>query len=72
MSRHRYRFFASGLEQGLAVISEDDRHHLRQVLRMGVGDTCEVAAGGRVLEARVTAGGLELGEEVRRCRPHRR
>jgi 16S rRNA (uracil1498-N3)-methyltransferase len=64
MSRHRYRFFAAGVEDGVAVLSQDDRHHLRRVLRMRVGDTCEVASGGRVWEARVTVGGLELGEEV--------
>ncbi|HEU0192732.1 MAG TPA: RsmE family RNA methyltransferase [Gaiellales bacterium] len=64
MSRHRYRFFAAGLEDGRAVLSEGDRHHLKRVLRMRVGDTCEVAADGRVWEARVTADGLELGEEV--------
>ncbi|MGN6377427.1 MAG: RsmE family RNA methyltransferase, partial [Gaiellales bacterium] len=47
-----------------AVLSERDRHHLGAVLRMQVGDTCEVAAGGRVWTARVTAGGLELVEEI--------
>jgi 16S rRNA (uracil1498-N3)-methyltransferase len=64
VSRHRYRFFAAAIGDGRAVLSEGDRHHLQRVLRMQVGDTCEVAAGGRVWEARVTAGGLELGEEV--------
>jgi 16S rRNA (uracil1498-N3)-methyltransferase len=64
VSRHRYRFFAAAISDGVAVLSEGDRHHLQRVLRMRVGDTCEVAAGGRVWEARVSAGGLELGEEV--------
>jgi 16S rRNA (uracil1498-N3)-methyltransferase len=64
VSRHRYRFFAAQISDGVAVLSDGDRHHLQRVLRMSVGDTCEVVAGGRVWEARVTAGGLELGEEV--------
>lgn len=64
MTRHTYRFFASGLRDGLAVLSERDRHHLTRVLRMRVGDTCEVAVGGRVWTARVTAAGLELDQEV--------
>ena len=34
------------------------------MLRLRVGDTCEVAAGGRAYRARVTAGGLELLEEI--------
>jgi 16S rRNA (uracil1498-N3)-methyltransferase len=48
----------------VVVFTEADRDHLQQVLRARVGDTCEVAAGGRVWEARVTAGGPEFGEEV--------
>ena len=64
MSRHRYRFYAADFEDRLAVLTEGDRHHLQGVLRRRVGDTCEVASGGRVWEARVTAGGLELDEEV--------
>jgi hypothetical protein len=47
VSRHRYRFFAAGLEAGVAVISDDDRNHLRKVLRMGVGDTCGSVGGAR-------------------------
>ena len=49
----------------MAVLSEADTHHLTRVLRLRVGDTCEVAAEGRVHRARVTEGGLELLEEVR-------
>ena len=64
MTRHTYRFFAAELRDGLAVLSERDRHHMTRVLRMRVGDTCEVAAGGRVWTARVTAAGLELDQEV--------
>jgi 16S rRNA (uracil1498-N3)-methyltransferase len=33
-------------------------------VRLRVGDTCEVAAGGRAYRARVVAGGLELMEEI--------
>jgi 16S rRNA (uracil1498-N3)-methyltransferase len=64
MTRHTYRFFAAEVRDGLAVLGETDRRHLTTVLRMQVGDTCEVAAGGRVWTARVTTGGLELMEEI--------
>jgi 16S rRNA (uracil1498-N3)-methyltransferase len=64
MTRHTYRFFATEIRDGLAVLGEGDRRHLTTVLRMQVGDTCEVAAGGRVWTARVTTGGLELMEEI--------
>ena len=64
MSRHSYRFFAERVSDGVAELSPGDRHHLTDVLRMRVGDTCEVAHGGRVWMARVTAGGLSLIEEV--------
>ena len=45
-------------------MSDGERRHLEQVLRLRVGDTCEVAAGGRAYRARVVAGGLELEEEI--------
>ena len=64
MTRHTYRFFAQGVSDGVATLAPADRHHLEHVLRLRVGDTCEVAAGGRVHEARVVAGGLELLEEI--------
>ncbi len=64
MTRHTYRFFAGSVDGGIARLSAADRRHLERVLRMQVGDTCEVAAGGRVWSARVTAGGLELEQEV--------
>ena len=64
MTRHTYRFFAAEVTGGLAVLGDRDRRHLEQVLRLRVGDTCEVAAGGRAYRARVTAGGLELLEEI--------
>jgi 16S rRNA (uracil1498-N3)-methyltransferase len=64
VTRHTYRFFATGVEGGFARLSPADRHHLADVLRMRVGDTCEVVAGGRVHRARVSADGLELLEEV--------
>ncbi len=64
MTRHRYRFFATGVTDGIAELSDDDRHHLTDVLRMRVGDTCEVAHDGRVWMARVSAAGLQLIEEV--------
>ena len=64
MTRHTYRFFAAEVHGGVARLTERDRHHLTRVLRMRVGDTCEVAAGGRVWTARVTSGGLELDQEV--------
>jgi 16S rRNA (uracil1498-N3)-methyltransferase len=61
---HTYRFFATGVAGGVAKLSDADRHHLAGVLRMRVGDTCEVVADGRVHRARVTDSGLELLEEV--------
>ena len=64
MTRHTYRFFAAEVRDGMAVLAPADRHHLEQVLRLRVGDTCEVAAGGRVHEARVVTGGLELVKEI--------
>jgi 16S rRNA (uracil1498-N3)-methyltransferase len=65
VTRHTYRFFAAEVRDGRAVLGDSDRHHLTTVLRMQVGDTCEVAAGGRVWTARVTTtGGLELIEEI--------
>ena len=64
MTRHTYRFFATDVRDGVAILSAADRRHLERVLRLRVGDTCEVAAGGRVHEARVAAGGLELVREI--------
>ncbi len=64
MSRHTYRFLAATVSDGVAVLSDGERRHLEQVLRLRVGDTCEVAAGGRAYRARVVAGGLELLEEI--------
>ena len=64
MTRHTYRFFAQDVTDGLATLAPADRHHLEHVLRLRVGDTCEVAAGGRVHEARVVPGGLELMKEI--------
>jgi 16S rRNA (uracil1498-N3)-methyltransferase len=64
VTRHRYRFFAVAVDDGIARLSESDQHHLTDVLRMRVGDTCEVAEGGRVWMARVSARGLTLMEEV--------
>ena len=64
MTRHTYRFFAQDVADGLATLAPADRHHLEHVLRLRVGDTCEVAAGGRVHEARVVSGGLELVKEI--------
>jgi 16S rRNA (uracil1498-N3)-methyltransferase len=63
-SRHTYRFFARDVRDGVAVLSDADRHHLTNVLRLGVGDTCEVVWQGRVHRARVTPEGCELLEEV--------
>ena len=48
MTRHTYRFFADDVRDGVAALSPADRRHLERVLRLQVGDTCEVAAGGRV------------------------
>ena len=64
MSRHVYRFFAVAVHDGIAELSESDRHHMLHVLRMRVGDTCEVVAEGRAYRARLTAEGLDLIEEV--------
>lgn len=64
MTRHAYRFLAAEVRDGVAVLSDGERRHLEQVLRLHVGDTCEVAAGGRAYRARVVAGGLELEEEI--------
>jgi 16S rRNA (uracil1498-N3)-methyltransferase len=64
VSRHTYRFLAATMSDGVAVLSDGERRHLEQVLRLRVGDTCEVAAGGRAYRARVIAGGLELLEEI--------
>ncbi len=64
VTRHAYRFFADSVSGGVAVLGPRDRRHLEQVLRMRVGDTCEVAAGGRAFHARVVPGGLELMEEI--------
>jgi 16S rRNA (uracil1498-N3)-methyltransferase len=64
MTRHTYRFFAAEVRDGVAVLAPADRRHLERVLRLRVGDTCEVAAGGRVHEARVVSGGLELVKEI--------
>jgi 16S rRNA (uracil1498-N3)-methyltransferase len=64
LTRHSYRFFAAGVRGDVAVLSPHDRRHLERVLRMQLGDTCEVAAAGRAYRARVAAGGLELMEEI--------
>jgi 16S rRNA (uracil1498-N3)-methyltransferase len=64
VTRHAYRFFADSVAGGVAVLGPRDRRHLEQVLRMRVGDTCEVAAGGRAYRARVVPGGLELMDEI--------
>ena len=64
MTRHAYRFFAESVAGGVALLGLRERRHLEQVLRMRVGDTCEVAAGGRAYHARVAPGGLELMEEI--------
>jgi 16S rRNA (uracil1498-N3)-methyltransferase len=52
------------VRDGVAVLSDGERRHLEGVVRLRVGDTCEVAAGGRAYRARVVAGGLELMEEI--------
>jgi 16S rRNA (uracil1498-N3)-methyltransferase len=64
VTRHVYRFFARAVGDGLAELSDRDRHHLEHVLRLRFGDTCEVVWGGRVHHARLTREGLELLEEV--------
>ena len=45
VTRHSYRFFARGVAAGFARLSPADHHHLSHVLRMRVGDTCEVVSG---------------------------
>ncbi len=64
MTRHSYRFLAAEVVGRTAVLGPRERRHLEHVLRLRVGDTCEVAAGGRAYRARVAAGGLELLEEI--------
>jgi 16S rRNA (uracil1498-N3)-methyltransferase len=64
VTRHVYRFFARGVAEGRAQLSERDQHHLTHVLRLRIGDTCEVVWSGRVHRALVSGDGLELGEEV--------
>jgi 16S rRNA (uracil1498-N3)-methyltransferase len=64
VTRHTYRFLAAEVRDGVAVLSDRERRHLEGVVRLRVGDTCEVAAGGRAYRARVVAGGLELMEEI--------
>jgi 16S rRNA (uracil1498-N3)-methyltransferase len=64
VSRHVHRFFATGLADGVAGLSDGDRRHLERVLRMRVGDTCEVVVDGRVHRARLTGRGLEPYQEV--------
>lgn len=64
MTRHSYRFLAAEVVGRTAVLGPRERRHLEHVLRLRVGDTCEVAAGGRAYQARVAAGGLELLEEI--------
>jgi 16S rRNA (uracil1498-N3)-methyltransferase len=48
----------------VAQLSDGDRRHLEQVLRLPVGDTCEIVWEGRVFRARVRSDGYELIEEV--------
>jgi 16S rRNA (uracil1498-N3)-methyltransferase len=64
VTRHSYRFFARSAADGVAALSDADRHHQAHVLRMRVGDTCEVVWEGRVHRARLSARGLELEEEL--------
>jgi 16S rRNA (uracil1498-N3)-methyltransferase len=64
VTRHSYRFLAAEVVGRTAVLGPRERRHLEHVLRLRVGDTCEVAAGGRAYRARVAAGGLELLEEI--------
>ena len=58
------RFYADerGLRDGMACLPEEDAHHALRVLRMQVGDPCELFADGRRYAARVDA--ID-GEEVR-------
>jgi 16S rRNA U1498 N3-methylase RsmE len=46
----------------VAQLSGGDRRHLEQVLRLPVGDTCEIVWEGRVFRARVRSDGCELIE----------
>jgi 16S rRNA (uracil1498-N3)-methyltransferase len=62
--RHSYRFFARSVSGGVAELSETDSHHLAHVLRMRVGDTCEIVAGGTVYRGRVAGHGVQLLEEI--------
>lgn len=62
--RHVHRFFAAKVDGRLATLTPADTRHLERVLRMRVGDTCEVAHRDRVWTARVVPGGLELEQEV--------
>ena len=64
MTRHVYRVFARDVVDGTAQLSPQDERHLRQVLRMRVGDTCEVVWEGRVHRGRLLPEGCELLEEV--------
>jgi 16S rRNA (uracil1498-N3)-methyltransferase len=64
VTRHVYRVFAVGVSEGRAKLSDRDRHHLERVLRLRIGDTCEVVWQGRVHRARMAGEGLELLEEV--------
>ena len=64
MKRHVYRVFARDVVGGTARLSAADERHLRQVLRMRVGDTCEVVWEGRVHQGRLLSEGCELLEEV--------
>lgn len=64
MTRHVYRFFARAVAGGRAELSDRDRHHLDHVLRLRIGDTCEVVWDGHVHRALLTPEGLELLEVV--------
>jgi 16S rRNA (uracil1498-N3)-methyltransferase len=64
VTRHIYRFFARSVEGRVATLAAVDRHHLEDVLRLRVGDTCEVVWEGRVFSARMSPQGLELEEEI--------
>ena len=64
MTRHVYRVFARDVVESTARLSPADERHLRQVLRMRVGDTCEVVWDGRVRRGRLLPEGCELLEEV--------
>lgn len=62
------RYFATAVGNK-ALLSENDRHHLLDVMRAKVGDEIEVADGGNVFRAKIIAlDPLEilLGEEVAR------